>query len=617
MDALADALARVLGTAVTHLRSVSGGDINDTFVARLGDGRDVFVKTNGSRRPAHVPVRSAWARVARRDRRGARPDRAGGRRRCGGRTPFSRARAHGRRAPCARLRRQAGPRPGAACIVPGGTHSGSSNRTSSPPWNRTTGGATRGRSSMPPAGWNRWFVPRWTAAAVPPAWTRQFARSSRGFLLSPGRPSRRHACTATSGAATSSRTNGAIPSSSIPPSTVDTVKWTSRWCDCSAVPAVHSLQPTTRCGRSRPGRSTGRAPSALSAARPRQPVRWSLRVGCRRGAARLPVSATIPSVDCRFTPATNAGTRAPVARRDGRFRSSAASTPSSDGRAASPMWAAEAPLLVDGRACPSSSLRCSAAARMAPASCMTRRRAGARRMPGSVRLRSRSRAGSSRESSFTTRAAPASRSRTSVRPRPASCSTTSRLTLVHRPDAAGAEGLDVRPSLPPALDAGRLVDWDTLTAWEHRWSRCVTARHTEPALNVLDGARATYGVERRRGPMRDWLLLFDPDAYDHRSGPGVATRAWESVVLSAIPEPLRPPAGRGTPMAPSAHRPPRWPGCSSTVPVPCGACLRLLAAPRRPGTGDPAALSGSGALSRRTGRHAEVEALASSSMPRC
>ena len=47
MNALADALARVLGTPVTHLRSVSGGDINDTFVARLGDGRDVFVKTNG------------------------------------------------------------------------------------------------------------------------------------------------------------------------------------------------------------------------------------------------------------------------------------------------------------------------------------------------------------------------------------------------------------------------------------------------------------------------------------------------------------------------------------------------------------------------------------------
>jgi len=49
-EALANALAKALGSPVAAARSLAGGDINQAYSVTLGDGRDVFVKTN-----AHAP----------------------------------------------------------------------------------------------------------------------------------------------------------------------------------------------------------------------------------------------------------------------------------------------------------------------------------------------------------------------------------------------------------------------------------------------------------------------------------------------------------------------------------------------------------------------------------
>jgi protein-ribulosamine 3-kinase len=46
-SALAAALERRFGAAVVRAERLSGGDINDAFAVALGDGRRVFVKTNG------------------------------------------------------------------------------------------------------------------------------------------------------------------------------------------------------------------------------------------------------------------------------------------------------------------------------------------------------------------------------------------------------------------------------------------------------------------------------------------------------------------------------------------------------------------------------------------
>jgi fructosamine-3-kinase len=48
---LAARVAATTGSAVAEVRAVGGGDINDAFAARLGDGRQVFVKTNAAPPP--------------------------------------------------------------------------------------------------------------------------------------------------------------------------------------------------------------------------------------------------------------------------------------------------------------------------------------------------------------------------------------------------------------------------------------------------------------------------------------------------------------------------------------------------------------------------------------
>jgi fructosamine-3-kinase len=63
MIPLADAIARRLGTPVVSLRPVAGGDINEAFVARLGDHRLAFVKTHARADPRMFPCEArglAW-----------------------------------------------------------------------------------------------------------------------------------------------------------------------------------------------------------------------------------------------------------------------------------------------------------------------------------------------------------------------------------------------------------------------------------------------------------------------------------------------------------------------------------------------------------------------------
>jgi fructosamine-3-kinase len=44
-------VATAIGSPITEIRSVGGGDINDAFAVTLGDGRQVFVKTNAAAPP--------------------------------------------------------------------------------------------------------------------------------------------------------------------------------------------------------------------------------------------------------------------------------------------------------------------------------------------------------------------------------------------------------------------------------------------------------------------------------------------------------------------------------------------------------------------------------------
>jgi len=58
-------LARALGADLAELREISGGDINDAYRARLGDGRDVFVKARHDPPPGMFAAEAAgldWLR---------------------------------------------------------------------------------------------------------------------------------------------------------------------------------------------------------------------------------------------------------------------------------------------------------------------------------------------------------------------------------------------------------------------------------------------------------------------------------------------------------------------------------------------------------------------------
>jgi fructosamine-3-kinase len=54
--------ATVLGSAVTDLRRVAGGDLNDAYAVRLADGRVVFVKTSPDAAPGSYTAEAAGLR---------------------------------------------------------------------------------------------------------------------------------------------------------------------------------------------------------------------------------------------------------------------------------------------------------------------------------------------------------------------------------------------------------------------------------------------------------------------------------------------------------------------------------------------------------------------------
>jgi fructosamine-3-kinase len=56
------AAAAVLGSAVTDLRRVAGGDLNDAYAARLADGRVVFIKTSADAAPGSYAAEAAGLR---------------------------------------------------------------------------------------------------------------------------------------------------------------------------------------------------------------------------------------------------------------------------------------------------------------------------------------------------------------------------------------------------------------------------------------------------------------------------------------------------------------------------------------------------------------------------
>jgi fructosamine-3-kinase len=55
-------VAAALGSAVTDLRRVAGGDLNDAYTARLADGRVVFVKTSADAAPGSYMAEAAGLR---------------------------------------------------------------------------------------------------------------------------------------------------------------------------------------------------------------------------------------------------------------------------------------------------------------------------------------------------------------------------------------------------------------------------------------------------------------------------------------------------------------------------------------------------------------------------
>jgi fructosamine-3-kinase len=61
-DVMRRALGDALGREVAELRAVGGGDLNDAFAARLGDGEQVFVKTRAGAAPGEFATEAEGLR---------------------------------------------------------------------------------------------------------------------------------------------------------------------------------------------------------------------------------------------------------------------------------------------------------------------------------------------------------------------------------------------------------------------------------------------------------------------------------------------------------------------------------------------------------------------------
>ena len=98
------------------------------------------------------------------------------------------------------------------------------------------------------------------------------------------------------------------------------------------------------------------------------------------------------------------------------------------------------------------------------------------------------------------------------------------------------DGLDVRRSLPPALSARRLLDWDALSAWEAQaLDACARNDAPEDLLPDLIALR-THALRwtAAQGPLAAWIASWTPDA----PPPAAAWRpdpALDAIVRASVP----------------------------------------------------------------------------------
>jgi len=119
--------------------------------------------------------------------------------------------------------------------------------------------------------------------------------------------------------------------------------------------------------------------------------------------------------------------------------------------------------------------------------------------------------------------------------------------------AASFDGLDVRRSLPPALSARRLLDWDALSAWETQ-ALDACARRDAPE-DVLPDLLALRTHARRwtpaQGPLAAWIAAWTPDA-PRRASPWQPDPALDAIVRASAP------VGLSVPPPVAAADPRRW-----------------------------------------------------------
>jgi Fe-S-cluster containining protein len=126
-------------------------------------------------------------------------------------------------------------------------------------------------------------------------------------------------------------------------------------------------------------------------------------------------------------------------------------------------------------------------------------------------------------------------------------------------DLDAVDGLDAREALPPVLREGVLLDWESLTRWEHHVADVFNrARSPETALACLwrssdlvrswraaDGPLAVHVERVARGVGAEGSSGSSPDGSGIDAPRGVFPDAsLVTAVLTAIPEDLRPPAER-------------------------------------------------------------------------
>jgi hypothetical protein len=112
------------------------------------------------------------------------------------------------------------------------------------------------------------------------------------------------------------------------------------------------------------------------------------------------------------------------------------------------------------------------------------------------------------------------------------------LVLAPLPRAAASfDGLDVRRSLPPALSARCLLDWDALTAWETQaLDACARNDAPEGALqDLLALRRHAQRWTAAQGPLARWIAAWTPDASPPAATAWRPDPALDTIVRASAP----------------------------------------------------------------------------------